>query len=424
MKSLASRADRFVSRAVLLYASLVCAASAQTAVHSDKILYAFTGGADGGRPYGELLLDAKGNLFGTTSIGGNSGLCNGDTTCGTVFELSPGLSGWTEKTIYSFTGLSDGCCSQAGLIMDRSGNLYGTAEGGGDGYCGSVFELTPDSNDGWTETSLYDFKGDSQNDGCSPNGTLTLDVHGNLYGGTYTGGAQNNGTLFELSPPTQPDGAWSESVLWSFEDTIGFGNVGSTPVGKLVFGSDGGLYGATYNGGSFGSGTAFKLTFSSGVWSANTIFSFSGGDNGCGPNGGVIFDTSGHLYGTTSYCGADNEGTIFSLTPTIGQWTMKVIHTFTGATDGGQSESGSVMDSKGNLYGTASLGGLFAEGTVFKLAPQNAHWIISAYGFRRGSDGAIPNATPTLGKTVLYGTTGWGGASDMGTVYQINLNEF
>ncbi len=392
---------------------------AQAATPSDKIIHTFTGGTDGERPYSELLLDKNGNLFGTTLAGGGVGTCDGFPGCGIVFELSPGVSGWTETILYVFTGSSDGGSPIGGLVMDKSGNLYGTtALAGGDAFCGTVFELSPAAGGGWTESTLYQFKGGAENDGCSPQATLTLDAKGNLYGTTYAGGSpdQNAGIVFELSLPFA-GGSWIETVLVTFDYTNG-----GTPGGKLALDATDHLYGTTLDGGSFGWGSVFKLTPGPGGWSASTIFSFTCGDNGGVPYG-VVFDKTGHLYGTTSQCGADDVGTVFRLSPTIGQWSMTVLHTFTGALDGGEPIAGLAIDSAGNLYGTTWLGGLFAEGTVFKLELEGTRWIEGEYGFKGGSDGAMPQASPTLGKSVLYGTTTYDGTSGLGTVYEIDLSE-
>jgi uncharacterized repeat protein (TIGR03803 family) len=400
----------------LLVAPLFCGQSAGAATETEKIIYTFTGGANGAHPYSELLLDKAGNLFGTTSSGGGIGVCNGLPGCGTVFELSPSSSGWTEKTIYTFTGSADGGFPLGGVVMDKSGNLYGTAQGaGGASYCGTVIELTPSAEGEWTETTLYSFNGYNEGgDGCSPRATLTLDANGNIYGTTGSGGPFNDGTVFELLPPSAPGGAWTETVLLSFDGTDG-----DTPTGSVVFDNAGNLYGTTDSGGSFNWGSVFKLTPTSGSWSATSIFSFTSGDNGCNPNGGVVFDKAGNLYGTTDWCGADEVGTVFKLTPTVGQWTMSRLHTFTGAIDGAEPYAGLTLDPQGNIYGATFLGGLFGEGVAFKLTRKSGKWAESEYSFRGGADGTNPYAAPTLGQAALFGTTVYGGAATMGTVYMI-----
>lgn len=174
---------------LLLLFSYAGVGLAQAAAQSDKIIHTFTGGTDGERPYSELLLDKNGNLFGTTLAGGGIGNCDGFPGCGTVFELSPGVGGWTETILYAFTGSSDGGSPFSGLVMDKSGNLYGTtALAGGSASCGTVFELSPASGGGWSESTLYQFRGGAENDGCNPEATLTIDAKGNLYGTTSSGG--------------------------------------------------------------------------------------------------------------------------------------------------------------------------------------------------------------------------------------------
>lgn len=194
-------------------------------------------------------------------------------------------------------------------------------------------------------------------------------------------------------------------------------------MGKLVFDGAGNLYGVVNYEAAYGFGGVFKISRLAGGWNEEMIFSFTGGDNGGYPAGGVVFDKTGHLYGTTAWFGRDDVGTVFRLSPTIGQWSMTVLHTFTGALDGGEPIAGLAIDSSGNLYGTTWLGGLFAEGTVFKLEPDGTRWIEGEYGFKGGSDGAMPQASPTLGKSVLYGTTPYDGTSGLGTVYEIDLSE-
>jgi uncharacterized repeat protein (TIGR03803 family) len=405
-----------VGVALLLPISSLYSPLAQGATPADKVLHAFAGGTDGAHPVGQLLVDGRGNLYGTTANGG-MGTCNGLAGCGIIFELSPGSSGWTEKILYTFTGGADGGLPEAGLVMDKAGNLYGTAAGGGVGFCGTVFELSAAGGGAWTESTLYQFLGGSANDGCNPEAPLTLDSTGNLYGTTVIGGSPtlNGGTVFELSPSSS-GGAWIETVLFAFDY-----NDGGNPTGNVVFDKEGDLYGTVNGSGQFGGGGVFKLTPGSGGWSEASIFQFTEGDNGCSPIGNIVFDATGHLYGTTSYCGADNVGTVYKLTPTVGQWSMTILHQFTGGLDGAEPYGGLTMDSKGNLFGSCDFGGLYAEGTVFRLTPEHGGAAVAAYGFMGGSDGANPLAAPTLGKNAVYGATWAGGASGLGVIYQIGI---
>jgi uncharacterized repeat protein (TIGR03803 family) len=393
--------------AITLFLVIVVYASSALAV-TEKVLHSFSGSPDGADPAASLVLDGLGNLYGTTYDGGAFGY-------GTVFELTRS-EGWTEKILYSFGAAPDGENPRGGLVFDKAGNLYGTTEHGGpfsgeDGY-GTVFELSP-SEAGWTEEIIYDF-GNSSGDGCFPVDSLTIDSLGNLYGTTANCGVEGGGTVFELSPSS---GAWSETILWAFNFTDG-----DSPEGGVVFDSAGNLYGTTYAGGFYAGGNVYKLFQESGDWTETSIFSFTGGDNGCYPDGSVILDKAGNLYGTTSECGADDVGTVFKVTPTQeGQWTMSILHTFTGGTDGGRSAAGLIFDSVGNLYGTTFYGGLFGNGTVFSLTPKKGgKWTEAEYSFVGGpDDGANPYAGVILGSGAVFGTTSYGGASGQGTVYEI-----
>jgi uncharacterized repeat protein (TIGR03803 family) len=364
-----------------------------------KSLYSFTGGADGANPYfGDLVLDAKGNLYGTTFAGGaapglgvvfevnpagtekvlftfNSadgcspyaglvrdatGTLYGTTgSCGaygygTVFEVTKQGTG---TALYSFTGGADGGQPIAGLIRDTGGNLYGTTnEGGAVGCfglgCGTVFEVTPAGN----ETVLHAFTGGA--DGENPVAGLVRDAKGNLYGTTGQGGAQCCGTVFEVTPSD------TETILFSFNYTDGSG----PGPNRLVTDAEGNFYGTTSVGGASGNGTVFELTRKG---TETVLYSFTGAADGFAPYGGVIRDAKGNLYGTTFQgagigCNDAGCGTVYELT-SAGKFT--VLHTFTGGADGGNPAAGLVMDKGGNLYGTTYGGGPHGHGTVFKLTP-------------------------------------------------------
>jgi uncharacterized repeat protein (TIGR03803 family) len=276
---------------------------------TETLLYIFgtNGGAsDGEQPEG-LIFDKSGNLYGPTGSGGNT-LCDHDQdqSCGTVFELAPnGSGGWTETIIYSFP--SGGAFEpNPGLIFDQSGNLYGTTSQGGaggcmgSGGCGTVFELSPNGGGTWTATLLYQFVEDSG--GQIPLAGVIFDQSGNLYGTAAVGGAAGVGTVFELSP--NGSGGWTEAALYSFQD----GSDGAFPDAGLIFDQSRNLYSTTGDGGGStncpgGCGTAFELSPNgSGSWTETILYSFQGGKDGSAPNG-MIFDQSGHLYGTTSIGG-------------------------------------------------------------------------------------------------------------------------
>ena len=396
------------------------------AAQQEAVLHSFGHGTDGAGPETELVIDSAGNLYGTTLIGGIHDNCGGGHGCGTVFQLSPRQDGaWTETVLYSFGNGTDGQNPSAGLILDMSGNLYGTTAAGGIHSKGTVFELSPREGGGWTETVLHSFG--SGTDGASPYATLTFDGAGNLYGTTLDGGIHGRGTVFELSP--RQGGEWSETVLHSF----GSGTDGSQPYGELVFDAGGDLYGTTTGGGSTGiGGTVFELSpRQGGGWSETIIHSFGNGADGEGPTAGPIFDGSGSLYGTTAGGGIHGGGTVFELSPRQGGgWTETVIHSFGNGTDGKAPYGGLIFDSSsGNLYGTTNQGGIhycadFGEscGTVFQLSPrEGGGWTETVlHSFGKGPDGAFPYSGLIRDASGhLYGTTFYGGIRGFGTAFEI-----
>jgi uncharacterized repeat protein (TIGR03803 family) len=218
--------------------------------YTEMAIYSFgAGSSDGAYPFAGVILDNAGNLYGTTSAGGNSASQCGPYGCGTVFEVKPSGRGWTEKILYSFQAGSDGYSPYAGLIFDRLGNGYGATTGGGTGGGGTVFELSP-SGEGWTFTLLYSFTGTS---GCGPWGNLVMDVAGNLYGTTQCDGAKQLGSVFKLTPtPTPP---WTYTSLHDFTC-----NDGGYPISNVIFDASGNLYGTTASCGLFGAGVVWEIT--------------------------------------------------------------------------------------------------------------------------------------------------------------------
>lgn len=392
---------------VALAMVLAVGASAQT----EAILHSFTGGSDGGFPQAGLIFDSKGNLYGTTEFGGTGGGFCG--TCGTAFELTPGVSGtWTETVLYAFgsTASSDGVFPIGPLIFDGKGNLYGAASQGGALGGGTVFELSPGSSGTWTEKVLYNFTGGA--DGGFPyGGGLVFDGSGNLYGTTPSGGKYGFGTVFELIPGAT--GTWTEKVLHSFTG----GNDGAYPYGStLILDSAGNLYGVAGQGGFHDYGVVFKLTRGSG-WAEKVLYAFPGGAGGSFPEGNLVFDSAGKLYGTALYI-------VFELTPTSsGPWTEKTLHSFTGGSDGADASAGLAFDKAGNLYGTTSSGGAH-RGTVFELIPgAGGTWtekILHRFS-SSGGDGVFPQfGTLAIDATGhLYGTTPQGGTSNNGVVFEV-----
>jgi uncharacterized repeat protein (TIGR03803 family) len=331
------------------------------------VLYSFPGGHDGSQPTANVILDASGRLYGTTSSGGGGSCSPG---CGVVFELAPVSGGWRESVLYAFTGGGDGREPQGDLVFDAAGNLYGTTLLGGNtatncsSGCGTVFKLTPGIG-GWTQSVLHAFAGG--NDGASPYAGLTFDTAGNIYGTTSAGGASGKGTIFKLSP----SGGWTESVLYAFTG----GPDGASPRGGLILDAAGNLYGTAFQGGTTGYGVVFELLPNSrGAWEEKELHRFANAP-AANPISGLIFDTAGNLYGTTML-GADLNscaggcGTLFRLTPaSSGGWTFHVLHAFGRGTDGYKPSGKLISDAAGNLYGTTQSGGNHGHGVVFELAP-------------------------------------------------------
>jgi uncharacterized repeat protein (TIGR03803 family) len=334
---------------------------------TEKIIYAFGDGGDGSGPYGGLIFDASGNLYGTASKG--------------IFELSPQSGGlWTLQVLYTPSGETDASGPVNGLIFDKSGNLYGASESGG-AYAayGTVFELSPpQSGTGpWTEQILHSFNNNFV-DGYRPLGSLVFDANGNLYGTTSYGGVNGMGTVFELTPGT--GGVWTETILYSQ-------SYAETPYANLIFDTEGNLYSTSFSGGAPGQnvgihGTVFELSppQSGTAWTEQILHSFAeDATDGGSPAAGLIFDAKGNLYSTTFHGGpfytesdtANTDGTIFELLPQqTGGYAEDVLYIFGTATnDGVLPTAGVISDTKGNLYGETSEGGAYGYGAVFEYTP-------------------------------------------------------
>jgi len=404
---------KLITRARLLalaFLAILLLASSAWAQGKYKVLHAF----QPERPTSEeggLVLDAAGDLFGTTMYGGKYNE-------GQVFKLTRTADGsWKESAIHNFGGY-DGQFPAAGLVFDSAGNLYGTTYLGGASGGGTVFKLTPTTRGGWRESVLHSFA--RSQDGWAPTASLIFDQSGDLYGTTpfSDGGQSYAGTVFKLSP--KKDGSWSESVLYTFCSHSKCSD-GETPYANLAIDTAGNLYGTTYYGGANNYGTVFQLTPNrDGSWSESVLYSFcSLADcyDGGFPYDGVIFDKAGNLYGTTSEWGAPpGAGVVFKLTPNNGTWSESVLYTFcsrTGCTDGATPQANLAFDTAGNLYGTTSGGGNIQRcynwgcGTVFKLAPNSkGEWnetVLHAFAVRPGIAPEAGVIFDSAGN--LYGTT-------------------
>jgi uncharacterized repeat protein (TIGR03803 family) len=399
------------------------------------VLHTFTGKSDGAEPYSPLLFDSVGNLYGTTVIGGNPNSCGG-YGCGTIYELSPSAGGdWNETLLYRFTNSKTGGSPEGGLVLDAAGNLFGAGVvGGGEGNCSSndgltgcglIFEVSPTST-GWQESVLQVFN--SGANGGLPFSGLIADSSGNLYGTTDQGGNLNDcggtgcGTVFRLSPANA--GRWRETVLHSFTGSMD----GGSTYAPLIRDTAGNLYGTAPGGGGITGccGVVFELSpTSGGAWKETVLHTFSGGADGAYPYGGLMFDATGNLYGTTGQggnltgCNGYGCGVAFELSPTSSRrWKETALYAFTGGADGSEPQVGLAMDAAGNLYGTTYSGGNLTAclghgcGVIFKLSSTSTgRWQETViHSFTGLADGSQPSAPLTLDQAGnLYGVTVNGG---------------
>lgn len=342
---------------------------------TESILATFAGGFDGQQP-NDILFGPDGVIFGSTYLGGSVNCYQG---CGTVFQLTPTTSGTYARTlVYEFLGGEDGA-NPGNLKLGSQGVLYGPTPSGGapfgrckDAGCGTVFSLT-DNSGTWTKTILHSFPS-STTDGIAPNADIVVDSSGNIYGTTYEGGSDNFGIVFELSPPTQSGGAWMETTLHSFTGTTD----GGYPIGGLTLGENGAIFGtASYSGVPNDSGTLFELippSASGGSWTYSVLHSFTGGKDGATPASTLVFDPKGNLYGTTWNGGSSacylGCGLVFRFAPPSqdgDSWTETVVHDLP---DSGQSPNASIIVYRdGALYGITEFLGTKNAGTVFTITP-------------------------------------------------------
>ncbi len=373
--------------------------------HGYIVLHRFHGN-DGSAPLAPLAIDSAGNIYGTTTGGGDLN-CNAPNGCGVVFKLK--MSGGDFDLLHLFSGAPDGAFPEAGVILG-GGKLYGTTDSGGGtcqpSGCGTVYQVSSTGQ----ESVLYSFAGGPA-DGAGPVGSLFRDAGGNLFGTTGNGGIQSVfGTAFELNT------SGAESFLYLFTQSPD----GAIPVAGFVSDATGNLYSTTALGGSqnsncqgVGCGTIFELTPSGGGWTESVVYSFLGGSDGLQPAGNLVKDGSGNLYGVTAgggnpNCGTFGCGTVFKLTRTASGWTESVLYSFTGASDGANPRS-LVNDSQGNLYGAATSGGQHSNGTLFALSPSGQFRVL--HSFTGGADGATPQVGLVIEQPqpVVIGAAGGGG---------------
>ena len=358
------------------------------AAGGESALFSFTGGADGDFPYASVILDPAGSLYGTTAY---SGATQDFAGAGVVFKVDP--TGH-ETVLYGFPGVADGYQPYAGVIRDPAGNLYGTTQRGGAADSGVVYELDMAGH----EAVLYSFTGLA--DGGYLNGVIR-DASGNLYGTAQIGGTAGAGVVYKLDPTGH------ETVLYSFTG----GAEGAYPQARVIRDVAGTLYGTTSQGGTAYAGVVYKLDM---LGHETVLYTFTGGADGGFPYAGVIHDSAGNIYGTTTSGGTRGFGVVYKL-DTAGHET--VLYSFTGGADGGRPYAGVIRDAAGNLYGTTVTGGA-GFGVVYKL--DAAGHETTLYTFTGGADGNSPNAGvihDAAGN--LYGTTTLGGAG-FGVVYKLD----
>jgi uncharacterized repeat protein (TIGR03803 family) len=335
----------------------------------------------------------------------------------TVLPAAHGVHAATTTIIYSFAGNEDGEYADTDLVRDSAGNLYGTTVQGGTSASGTVWELSP-SHGTWTHSVLYSFSGGT--DGGEPYKGVTLDSQGNIFGTAVTGGSGGCeggcGVVYELM---NSGGTWSQTVVHAFTGS----DDGAGPGAGLTIDSNGDIYGTTPTGGANGQGTIFRLRRGAGgQWKLKVIHAFTGGSDGSGGSAGRLVLSAIHLYGTCTSGGDNGEGAAFELTQGRGgKWKFRPIYEFTGLQDGGFPYGGLTADNSGNLYGTTYYGGAFGYGGVYRLAHKHGGWAEKAlYGFTGGNDGgnSIGNLVlDTNGN--LYGTTSAGGSAGVGVIFAL-----
>ena len=392
---------------------LLLASAFATQAQTFTVLHSFTGGSDGGAPVAGLAIDRTGNLYGTTSYGGHSGV---------VYKMAERNSNWILSPLYTFKAGADGCEPQrADLMIAPDGSIYGSTplcgniQCGGTG-CGIVFRLRPSdtvpvtSGAPWTETILYHFTGYVE---PVLAGKLAFDAAGNIFGSTRQGGSPDRGYIYELSPSGS---GYVETEIYTFQDM-------AQPSG-VIFDNAGNLYGTAIGGGLGDYGNVFKLSLSGSQWVATNLYTFYDGEDGAFPYGDLIADAQGNMYGSTTSGGTGGGGTVFEMSPDgQGGWIHTTLVELPGYNDhpGGGPQDALTMDSAGNLYGTAILNGAFHKGNIFKLTNNGGSWTYtSLHDFSGGSDGSLPFSNVVIdAQGNLYGTAAQGGANSQGVVWKI-----
>ena len=393
---------------LLIFAALALAtAQAQTLT----VLHAFTGAMDGGGPEGLVAVDHGGNVYGSAPYGGSrAGICSAIGGCGAAFRSSFRNGAWIFTPLYEFQGGNDGGGPLAGVTLGPDGAVYGTTLfGGGAGCyqgCGTVFKLTPPAQFcrmalcPWTETVLYRNPTGS-GDLSGFYGGVIVDSANNVYGMSASGGSFGAGAVYKLSPAG--GGNYTETVIYSFRGT----DDGADPLGDLGMDAAGNLYGTATFGGTLGYGTVFKLVRSAGGYTFNLLYSFTNGADGGMPQGNVVLDSAGNLYGASG-----DGGGIFQITPS-GTYTL--IDPILGGTQAPIN-----ISAAGNIYSTTYAGGTRDDGSVFELSYSNGAWTHTVLYSFGGFGGALPlSGVGFDANGNLYGTSTYGGQDGDGTLWQL-----
>jgi uncharacterized repeat protein (TIGR03803 family) len=424
--------SRALAIAALAASIIVLDGSHPAAAYTFKILYAYSGGAIEGAPSGGLVRDSTGTLFGVTQYGGIQDCAYpGSLPCGTVFKLTEKR---VEKALYAFKGQpGDGATPVGGLARDSKGDLFGTTSGGGDcnaagGGCGTVFEYKSDG----TYVELYQFcspQGTLCADGENPVSSLIVDRQGNLFGTAQYGGRQSTnyegGVVFEVTARGK------FKVLHAFTSN----NDGWQPQSALILDANGNLFGTTPSGGRHKStdsaGAGAGVVYEIAADGSESIFHdftprcdpFGQCSRGEGPRGPLIRDQAGNFYGVTAGGGTHGNagGTVFRLTPS---GTLSVLYSFcakTNCADGSQPVGGLAMDAAGDLFGTTEFGGANARGVVFELTPAKKESVLYSFCSQANcADGYPPNGGLIIdSQGNLYGETGSAGSGTGGTIFEV-----
>jgi uncharacterized repeat protein (TIGR03803 family) len=391
--------------ALTFYVAFAALASRPMQAQTFSVIHNFTGGGDGWFPIGTTI------SRGGTIYGSEQGGC-----CGGIFKMQSAGAGWILTPLYMFpSGGPDGV-GPGPVTIGPDSSLFATNTSGGitggqcgQAGCGAVINLRVPPNTSvsalrpWNVNLVYSFA--FANDGAQPgpDQILTFDGAGNMYGTTQFGGATGNGAVFRL---VEGDGGWHENVAYSFSARPD----GNVPESGVIVDPAGNIYGTTSLGGTANFGTVFELSPSGSGYTEKVLYNFQNGIDGSQPWGELVLDSAGNLYGTASSGGDGNGGTVFQLTPSGGSWSFNLLYAFQGNGSFGPI-AGLTMDAAGNLYGTTAGDGAFGDGSVYKLTRSGGSWTFADLHDFSGTDGRGPVGGVTLGfNGNLYGTAKSGGA--------------